>query len=264
MNPAAQAARTAEAYRATQSTAERDELIVQNLPLVKYVLGRLAVHFPAHVDRDDLMEAGVIGLMDASTKFDRSRNVQFRTYAIARIRGAILDEMRRLDWLPRSLRDELSRFETARESLRQRLNRPPTLAELAEELDVTPAKLDYIAGASGAENVYSLEDSRLDAINDSEFGSTLAARNDNYTQPADRIIFEEQKALLAEHIGCLPENERLVISLYYFENLLLREIGQVMGLSDSRVCQVHRAALLRLRRAMKENPNKERKPAKTK
>jgi len=243
--------RSLKAYAEASETTDRRQLIVDNLPVVKYVLGRLAIHLPPHVDRDDLMEAGVLGLIDAAHKFDASRNVLFRTYAVSRIRGSIIDEMRRQDWLPRSMRDEVSRLGATREQLRQCLGRPPTLAEIAKELDVTVARLDHIITGSMIENIYSLEETPRGSDSRTELGHTIPAREDRDAQPFDRVAFEEKKGILADAVGRLSESERVVITLYYYEDMLLREIGEIMGLSDSRVCQVHRAALKRLQRALR-------------
>jgi RNA polymerase sigma factor for flagellar operon FliA len=227
------------------STEAREKLILGHLPLVKHVLGRVAARLPAHVDRSDLLEAGTLGLIDAADRFDPARNVRFHTYAMTRIRGAMLDSLRSDDWLPRSVRSELVRVARASAQLEQEVHRSPTFAELSHRTGLAEQDLAALKGA-GSHAFYSLDDLPSFASADGEQAVAQHERRDPALQPLDHAALEEDKSRLSKAILRLTKTERLVITLYYFERKALREIGAVLRVTDSRVCQIHRAALKRL------------------
>ena len=233
------------------TAAQRDQIIVDHIPLVKQALARISSRLPAHVDREDLLEAGMIGLVDAARRFEPARNVQFRTYAVSRVRGAIVDALRSEDWLPRSMRSEISRLDEARSELEQENSRPPTARELCARLDMREKKLNKLHRHSASCNFHSLDEVSEGLID--EDVNMLHSRHTTADHPDDRVILEEQKERLEVAITRLPRNERLVIAMYYFEQLNLREISQVLEVTDSRVCQIHRSALKRLRHLMAES-----------
>lgn len=228
----------------------RDAVILRHLPLVKHVLSRISAHLPPHVNRDDLMEAGTIGLINAADRYEPARNVKFHTYALTRIRGAILDALRAEDWLPRSARTDLDEIHAAREELEQKTGRAPTNESIARHLGVNLKKVNRLTRAGEQASFHSLDELPHGMMEDDD--ANRHATQDMRDLPVERVILEEDKERLAEAIRDLPENERLVISLYYFEQSPLREIAQVLGVTDSRVCQIHRLALRKLQRALAE------------
>lgn len=233
-----------------KSTETRDVLVMKHLPLVRHVLGKIAHRLPSHVDRRDLLEAGVLGLLDAAERYDLDRNVRFSTYAVTRIRGAILDAMREEDWLPRSLRNEVTSMDEACTALEHEHKRPPTIEELSNRLGVSRKKLAKLTRASrhGAfQSLDAIPEGTLAGAIDPTYSPTAGEHS-----PAERAMLAEQKELLAGAIGTLPKAERLVITLYYFEQLLLRDIARILRVSDSRICQIHRKGLARLQRRMTE------------
>jgi RNA polymerase sigma factor for flagellar operon FliA len=205
----------------------REKLILGHLPLVKHVLGRVAAHLPAHVDRGDLLEAGTVGLIDAADRFDPARNV------------------RADDWLPRSVRSELVRVARASAELEQEVHRSPTSAEICHRTGLAAEDLAGLKGAA-AHAFYSLDELPLSTSRDRESATAQHERRDSALQPLDHASLEEEKSRLAEAILRLTKTERLVITLYYFERMALREIGAILHVTDSRVCQIHRLALKRL------------------
>ena len=234
----------------SERTHERNALVTKHMRLVRHVLDKISQGLPRHVDREDLLEAGMMGLIDAAGRYDPDRGVRFSTYAVTRIRGAILDALRREDWLPRSLRNEVTSMHEARSELEHKNSRPPTDEELSRKLGVHRKKLTKLTRASARCNFQSLDTIPEDTLTyalDPAHPSNRAA-----DAPDERAILAEQKERLADAIGILPETERLVVTLYYFEQLLLRDIGKVLRVSDSRVCQIHRRALTRLQRCMAE------------
>ena len=223
-------------------------LVLRNLPLVRYVLRSLAIHLPPSVDREDLVEAGFIGLIDASRKFDPDRGVKFHTYAITRIRGSMLDELRAQDWLPRTARNELARLNRTTHTLHQQLGRRPTAEDIAKAMDCSVPyvrKFQAVARSDVRVSLHHSSDSS-DALNPG-----IPEPSSAQIDPRDVVEFDEQKDILRAAIDGLPEHERTVIEMYYYGKNLLREIGERLGLSDSRIWQIHRAALERLRYAVK-------------
>jgi RNA polymerase sigma factor for flagellar operon FliA len=224
-----------------------ESLVLENLPLVRYVLRALVTHLPPSVDHEDLVEAGFIGLIDAARKFDPLRGVKFRTYAVTRVRGSMLDELRAQDWLPRTTRNELSRLSRTEHELHQKLCRVPTVTDLCKALKCSP---DYVRKLRAV----ALSDVQISLHSYSDSGEETETRMQHAGReidPRDRVEFDEQKRIMAVAVEDLPPNERAVIQLYYFDKRLLREIGEKLKLSDSRICQIHRSALERLRYAMK-------------
>jgi RNA polymerase sigma factor for flagellar operon FliA len=240
-------------YRADGDDRARERLVVAYSPLVKYVAGRLSSGLPAHVEEADLISYGLVGLISAIERFEPEREIKFETYAIPRIRGAIIDELRALDWVPRSVRARAREIERANIKLEHRLQRAPTDEEMAAELDLdmdefqealiqisnsTIAALDELWTVSDASGD---QVSLLDTIQDP--GAPDPAKAADATDLKDRV---------ADAIARLPEREKLVIALYYYENLTLREIGEVLGVTESRVSQLHTKAVLRLRSHMQD------------
>ncbi len=225
----------------------RDRLIVHYSPLVKYVAGRVAVGLPHSVEQSDLVSYGVFGLIDAIEKFDTSRNIKFETYAISRIKGAMIDELRSIDWVPRSVRAKARSVEKAYTKLEGKLLRTPTDGEIAEEMGITEAELQAIfnqvsfVGIVALDEMLSVTGERGEATS---LGETLPDRHDG---PVAAYEVEEMKQILARAINRLADREKIVLTLYYYEGLTLAEIGEVLGVTESRVCQIHTKAVLQLR-----------------
>lgn len=250
---ATKATKGASAYaKAAEKAAEaelerRNERIIEYLPLVKFIANRIAGRLPSHVEVDDLINSGIIGLIDALKKFDASLKIKFKTYAEFRIKGAILDELRALDWVPRSTRQKASRLEKAYSELEQRLGRSASDAEVIEHLDIQPAEFDQLVREARGVALISLDELRPD--NDDSFERNLLEylADPEHLTPAESLNLDQIYRIVAETIDQLPEKERLVISLYYYEDLTMKEIGEIMSITESRVSQIHTKAILRLR-----------------
>jgi RNA polymerase sigma factor for flagellar operon FliA len=217
-------------------------------PLVKYVAGRMSSGLPAHVEDADLISYGLLGLISAIERFDLSREIKFETFAINRIKGSIIDELRSLDWVPRSVRAKAREIERANAKLEGKLQRAPSDNEMADELGVTieafQSSLTLISNSSvvALDELWTVSDASGDQV------SLLDTIQDpNAADPAQEMDASEAKDRLADAIARLPEREKLVVALYYYENLTLREIGEVLGVSESRVSQLHTKAVLRLK-----------------
>ena len=224
-------------YKRTGAQPERDELIVYYAPLVKYVASRVAAGLPQNVDQADLASYGMFGLIDAITKFDPERGFKFETYALSRIKGAVLDELRSIDWVPRSVRSKSKMLERAMTRLEIKLHRAPTDAEIAEELNMTSTQLSAIYKQIGSLGMVALDE--MLSFNGSDsltFGDTLADRRDGPGTTFERM---ETRQLLADAINKMNEREKIVLTLYYYENLTLAEIGRVLGVTESRVCLLY-------------------------
>src|SRR6476659_1446983 len=235
-------------YKATGDTHARERLVVAYSPLVKYVAGRMASGLPAHVDEADLISYGLIGLINAIERFELEREIKFETYAITRIKGAIIDELRALDWVPRSVRARAREIEKVHAKLEHRLHRTPTDEEMARELNVTTEEFQETLVKISNSTVVALDE--LWAVSDSsgDAVSLLDTLQDpDAPDPQQVLDASELKDRLAEAISALPEREKLVIALYYYENLTLREIGEVLGVTESRISQLHTKAVLRLK-----------------
>ncbi len=225
-------------YCRSRDPGLREKLILRYVHLVKHVAGRLALGFPSHQDEDDLVGYGVFGLLEALDRYELERGVKFETYAVARIRGAILDGLRAFDQVPISWRRHAKEMEKASMELENELGRFPTDGELAGRLGVGLDELNAWMADFGKMSVLSLEEAIFAA------GGDLAGESQD---PVELVAFNERKALLGAAIDRLPDRERSVVALYYYEGLTVKEIGQVMGLSNSRISQLHHRAVLRLR-----------------
>jgi RNA polymerase sigma factor for flagellar operon FliA len=226
----------------------RDRLIVAYSPLVKYVAGRLSSGLPQTVDTADLVSYGIFGLIDAIDKFDPSRGIKFETYAIARIKGAIIDELRAMDWVPRSVRARAREFEAAYITLENRMRRVPSDAEIAQEMGVTPRDLQSILTRLSYTSIISFEEIWSGGTDHDDRADPLSSiADDSAEDPVSIFETAELKDILASAIERLPEREKTVVALYYYEGLTLKEIGAVLGVTESRVSQMHTKAVLRLR-----------------
>ncbi len=234
-------------FRRTNDKALRDRLILTYAPLVKYVAGRLGSGLPAHVDEGDLVSYGLLGLIGAIERYDPARDIKFETYAISRIKGAIIDELRALDWVPRSVRSRAREIERAIAELEAKLGTAPDDAQIAAKIGISVdeleesltdisrssiAALDELWSVSGEGDQVSL----MDTIEDTQG-----------VRPQEALDETEMREALAEAISRLPEREKLVVTLYYYEELTLREIGEVLGVTESRISQLHTKAVLRLK-----------------
>jgi RNA polymerase sigma factor FliA len=235
-------------YKATGDDKARERLVVAYSPLVKYVAGRMASGLPAHVEEADLISYGLVGLISAIQRFEPEREIKFETYAITRIKGAIIDELRSLDWVPRSVRSRAREIEKANSKLEHALQRAPTDEEMAAELGMEVEgfqdALLQISNSTVAalDELWTVSDSSGDQV------SLLDTIQDpDAPDPAQVMDATDMKDRVADAIARLPEREKLVVALYYYENLTLREIGEVLGVTESRVSQLHTKAVLRLR-----------------
>lgn len=231
-----------------QDPALRERLILHYSPLVKYVAGRVGVGMPSHIEQADLVSYGIIGLIDAIEKFDIDRAIKFETYAISRIKGAIIDELRSIDWIPRSVRSKARDVERAYAVLQARLHRTPSEQEVAAELGIPLEDLHAIFSQVSYVNVVALDE--LLNVN-GERGDKVSLvdtlEDTRVEDPVRAFESQETKHLLAQAINMLPEREKIVVTLYYYEGLTLAEIGQVLGVTESRICQMHTKAVLQLR-----------------
>lgn len=236
--------------------AKRDELILTYTPLIKYIAARLASRLPPQVSIDDLISCGIIGLIDAINKFDLSKNVQFKTYAEFRIKGAMLDELRALDWVPRSIRRKITDLEKTYGDLEKKLGRPATDEEVAETLEMDLEEFHKLLDETKSVSFMDIEFLRQkspDKLNISIIDSFSEGDKD----PFAAINISQIRKLTAQAISELPEKEKLAVALYYYEELTMKEIGQVLGYTESRISQMHSKAMLRLRlklrKALEEN-----------
>ncbi|MGY8765660.1 MAG: FliA/WhiG family RNA polymerase sigma factor [Nitrospinaceae bacterium] len=233
------------------TTENREEVIIRYSPMIKYVANRIAMRLPPHIEVDDLISVGVLGLMDAITKYDSSRGAKFKTYAEFRVRGAILDELRSLDWVPRSIRQKASAVEKVVRSLESKLRRLPEDEEVAKEMDMSLDQFYRTLDETKSVPVFSLEDLGIakESGEQQSLLDCLAGKADADPQTQIRLI--ELKEIIAKAIDTLPEKERLMVSLYYYEELTMKEIGAVLDITESRVSQIHSKAVLHLRTKLK-------------
>jgi RNA polymerase sigma factor FliA len=235
-------------YRASGDKALRDRLILTYAPLVKYVAGRLGSGLPAHVDEGDLASYGLLGLIAAIDRYDPGRDVKFETYAIARIRGSILDELRALDWVPRSVRSRAREIERAIVELERKLGRAPTDEEIAEKLSISPEDLEGSLTDISRSSIAALDELwTVSGSGGDQIALIDTIEDTTEPDPQTALSHTEAKESIAEAIARLPEREKLVVTLYYYEDLTLREIGEVLGVTESRVSQLHTKAVLRLK-----------------
>jgi RNA polymerase sigma factor FliA len=234
-------------FKATADPIARDRLILTFAPLVKYVAGRMSSALPSHVEETDLISYGLLGLIGAVERFDPDRQVKFETYAVARIKGSIIDELRSLDWVPRSVRARAREIERKAAELEHKLQRAPTDEEMSTALGMTMDEFQAAITQISNSSIVALDEmwnvnsggeplSLIDTIGDSRL-----------TDPAALLDMTELRDTLADAIARLPEREKIVIALYYYDGLTLREIGDVLGVTESRVSQLHTKAILRLK-----------------
>ena len=235
-------------YKTTGEERLRERLILHYSPLVKYVAGRVGVGLPPNIEQADLVSYGIFGLIDAIQKFDLERAIKFETYAISRIKGAIIDELRSIDWIPRSVRYKAREVEKAYAALEARLHRTPTEVEVAAELGIALDDLHTIFSQVSFVNVVALDELLSAGGEKGDKLSLVDTLEDTKAEdPVQAFESEETKHLLAKAINTLPEREKIVVTLYYYEGLTLAEIGQVLGVTESRICQMHTKAVLQLR-----------------
>jgi RNA polymerase sigma factor for flagellar operon FliA len=241
-------------YKGEGSPRAREQLILHFAPLVKYVASRVGTGLPASVEQADLVSYGMFGLIDALEKFDLARAIKFETYAIPRIRGAIIDELRSLDWVPRSVRFKAREVEKAYAELEGRLKRAPTEREIAAHLGMTAEELHDVVTQISFVSVMALDELVSSGSERGESLSLLDTLADSgAADPASGVEAQETRAMLASAINALSEREKLVITLYYFEGLTLAEIGDVLGVTESRICQIHTKAVGQMRRRVRED-----------
>lgn len=228
-------------------TPEADSLIAEYTPLIKFIAHRISVRLPPHIELDDLTSVGVMGLLDAIEKFDPTKQTMFKTYAEIRIRGAILDELRALDWVPRSVRQKATEISSAYATVEQREGRPADDEEVAEEMGVNLEDFHRRLASAQSTPILSIED--LGGVSKDgekrDIMEVLAGSTENDPQVTTRI--NEVREIIARAIDQLPEKERHLVSLYYYEELTMREIGGVLGITESRISQLHTRAVMRLR-----------------
>jgi RNA polymerase sigma factor for flagellar operon FliA len=235
-------------YKDQGDNSARERLVVAYSPLVKFVAGRTGARLPSHVEQSDLISYGMLGLLEAMDRFEPTRQIRFETFAMQRIRGAIIDELRSLDWVPRSVRARAREIERVHGKLEHRLHRTPTDEEMARELNLTVDEFQESLVKISNSTVVALDE--LWAVSDSSGDqvSLLDTLHDpDAPDPQQILDASELKDRLADAISALPEREKLVIALYYYENLTLREIGEVLGVTESRISQLHTKAVLRLK-----------------
>jgi RNA polymerase sigma factor for flagellar operon FliA len=228
---------------------EKRDLLAEHAPLVKRLAHQMRAKLPPSVEVDDLIQAGMIGLLDAVTRYEETQGAQFETYAVQRIRGAMLDELRNTDWLPRSVRQNMRKIETAIAALQQRLGRGPTETEIARELKVPLAEYQEMLADGGGHQLIYYEDFHEDDGNGSFLDRYCV---DESGDPLKALVNGGFRAAVIEAITSLPEREKIVMGLYYEQELNLKEIGAVMNVSESRVCQLHSQAIARLRTRLRE------------
>ena len=245
-------------YKTTQSVDARNRLVLHYSPLVKYVAGRVSSGLPHNVEQTDLVSYGMFGLIDAIDKFEPERGYKFETYAIARIRGAIIDELRSIDWVPRSVRAKARAVEKTYAKLENQLRRTPTDAEVAEAMGTSEEELQALFaqisffGLVALEETLSVGPDRADSVT---VADTIPDRG---VGPVAAFEEEETREMLVAAINRLPEREKVVLALYYYENLTLNQIGQILGITESRVCQIHTKAVIQLRSKLGQS---QREPA---
>src|ERR687894_1135151 len=234
-------------YKGSGSDRAREQLVVAYSPLVKYVAGRMSSGLPAHVEESDLISYGLIGLINAIERFDPDREIKFETYAIARIKGAIIDELRALDWVPRSVRSRARDIERAIAELEKKLHRAPTDEEIAEKLGLTEDELGTSLTEISRSSIAALDELWTVSAGGDQIALIDTIEDTQGPEPQSALAQTEMKEALGEAIARLPEREKLVVTLYYYEELTLREIGEVLGVTESRVSQLHTKAILRLK-----------------
>jgi RNA polymerase sigma factor for flagellar operon FliA len=234
-------------YAEDRDSVLRDRLILHYAPLVKYVAGRVGSGLPAHVEQADLVSYGTFGLIDAITRYEPTREVKFESYAMSRIRGAIIDELRSTDWIPRSVRMKARQFERTVAELESALRRTPTDEEVAEAMEMDVEEIRKFLGQLSLVNVVALDELLVDDGGGGSPRLVDTLQDSTALDPQAMAEHGEARQLLARAVEQLPDREKVVVSLYYFEGLTLAEIGRVLGVTESRICQLHTKAVLHLR-----------------
>ena len=239
-------------YRCTMDPQVKDQIIVEYAPLVRFIAQKIAARLPANIEIDDLVSCGVIGLMDAIQKFDSTRDNKFKTYAEFRIRGSILDELRSQDWVPRSVREKSKQLEKAYAKLERELGRPATDEEMCTELECSMTDFHEMVNNSKSVSLLNIDDSTSFSRGDKKLMMGLLEHRRS-SNPFSAVNYKRAQTLIKQGIKSLPEKQRLVLSLYYFEDLNLKEIGQVLDVTESRVSQLHTQAILKLKAKLKND-----------
>jgi len=237
------------AYKLNGDMQAKEDLVRECLPLVKSMARRMYMYASPSHDVDDLASAGVMGLLDAIEKFNPTKGAAFKTYAGYRIRGAILDEIRALDWVPRSVREKASELEAAYARLEQKLGEPPTEAAVAKEMGIRLSELHAMLADVSCTSMLTLEELCQDKDDETSVRDYIA--DPNAVDINEKLTYEETRALLAKAIDVLPDQEKKVVTLYYQHELTMKEVGHVLEVSESRVCQIHSSAIIRLRAHVK-------------
>lgn len=232
-------------YRQKPTQALREQLIIEYSQLVKLVAGRLGMYLGHNVEYDDLVSYGIFGLIDAIDKFDFTKNVKFETYASLRIRGAILDQIRKMDWIPRTVRQRQKKMDDAIKQIEMRTGKTATDEELAKELGLTEDELGNWQSQLKVTNLVSLNE-----FEESGTEPAIDHRHAHFSQPEDVVAEDELKKTLVDSLNLLTEKERKVIELYYYEEMTLKEISKILEVSESRVSQLHTKALVKMRKTM--------------
>jgi len=235
-------------YRTTQSKSTKDKLLVEYAGLVKYIAQRIAMNLPASVEFGDLVGAGIMGLIKSVELFEPERGLKFETFATHKIRGAILDELRALDWVPRSVRQKSKILQKAYAKLENQLGRMPYDDEVASHLNLTPTEFEDMLSEVAPTTILSLEEALPERGDENKSLSLIDTIEDPQgSNPLKELGYQETKRILKESIAQLPEKEKLVVALYHYEELTLKEIGEVLNLTESRVSQIHSKAMLKLK-----------------
>ncbi len=237
-------------YKSAIDAQTKDEIIVEYAPLIRYIAMKIAARLPANIELDDLISCGVIGLMDAIDKFDPTRDNKFKTYAEFRIRGSILDELRAQDWVPRSVREKAKLIERAYSKLEGELGRPATDEEMCAELEITQEEYYSLLNKAKSVSLLNIDDAASFNRGDKKLMMGLLEHR-RASNPYAAVNYKRSQEIIKEGIKSLPEKQRLVLSLYYYEDLNLKEIGQVLDVTESRVSQLHTQAILKLRGKLK-------------
>ena len=232
--------------RVNHHAENREELVLKYAPLVKYISERIAIRLPVNITKEELNSAGILGLFDALDKFDSEMGIKFETYAEHRIRGAILDELRKMDWFPRSVREDIRKIENAMMAARTRLAREPEDFEVAEEMGIDMEAYHKMINKAQGVSLISLDDPMQNGS-----APVSARRVSDSPSPLDDLAKKEIKMIISEAISCLPKKEQLVLSLYYYDELTLKEIAKVLDLTESRISQIHSKAIISLRVKLK-------------
>lgn len=230
---------------AARLNAERERVIREFAPVIRAMAHRLAFRLPAHLDAEDLVSVGVIGLMDAMSKYDPTREAKFKTYAEFRIRGAMLDEIRSMDWIPRSVHERIGLLQKTHTDLLKRHGRPPTDEEVAAALNMSIEELDNFISRSQGAVLLSIQDLSAQEMDGHRVLRMLI--DTQHPDPLSTVVADNVREVLGKAIEQLPEKERLVLTLYYYEELTMKEIGSVLKVTESRVCQIHAKAILHLK-----------------